>query len=345
MIRAHGHDRRVKISELGQFPLIEKLAAWRGAQRVDVVVGSGDDAAVLDLGGEEWALLKVDSQLEGVHFRRAWIAPRELGRRALVVALSDIAAMGGWPTHALVSTALPASLDVSWVEELAQGLHEEARLWDVAVVGGHVSRSPQGVLIDVTVLGRVPRGRVLLRSGARAGDLVLVTGTLGDAAAGLRILQEPHSALPEQKAQFLRRRFLAPSPRLREAQILAASGHVTAMIDLSDGLASDLRHLCKRSGVGARLYADRLPVSSALMSLAALWAKPPWELALAGGEDYELLFAAPAETAEALAHEVQEKTGTAVTVIGEIVPAEQGLTLVQPDGGEVPLPAGGFRHF
>ncbi|MBC7170715.1 thiamine-phosphate kinase, partial [Candidatus Bipolaricaulota bacterium] len=243
----------MRIGDVGEFPLIERLERIVGRTRSDVVVGIGDDAAALDLGGEDLVLLTVDSQAEGSHFVRDRIDPRHLGRRLLAVNASDIAAMGGRPTHAVVSLVLPSDLGLSWVEGLYTGLAEEADRLGIAVVGGNVARSGDGIVLDLALLGRVARGHLLTRSGAKVGDLVLVTGSLGEAAAGLYLSAHPEVADPDREA--LLARHLAPTPRVREGQLIAASGLASAMIDLSDGLAGDVAHVCDQSEVGVRIHA------------------------------------------------------------------------------------------
>ncbi len=334
----------MRISELGEFPLIDRVAEIVSVDRGDVVVGIGDDVAVLDTGGSDWLLAKVDIQVEGVHFVPGLISPRDLGRKALAINLSDIAAAGGWPEYALVSLALPAETEVAWVEELYRGLRQEGDRYGVAVVGGNMARSPQGIVVDVFVLGRVRRQRLLLRSGARPGDRVLVTGTLGDSAAGLALLQESSIQLGAAGREQLLTRHFAPTPRLPEAEIISRHQLATAMIDLSDGLSSDIGHICERSGVGVRLWAARLPISPAARQVAGATGQPAWQLALEGGEDYELCFTAPPDAAGELAEAVEEETGTPVTIIGEILPA-RSRWLVREDGSEVSLQAGGWEHF
>jgi thiamine-monophosphate kinase len=334
----------MRVSELGEFPLIDRVAKIASVDRDDVVVGIGDDVAVLDTGGDDWLLAKVDVQVEGVHFVPGSISPRDLGRKALAINLSDIAAAGGWPDYALVSLALPADTEVAWVEALYRGLRQEGDRYGVAIVGGNMARSPQAIVVDVFVLGRVPRHRLLLRSGARPGDQVLVTGTLGDSAAGLALLQEPTIELGAVAREWLLARHYTPTPRLPEARIISRRQQATAMIDLSDGLSSDVGHICERSDVGVRLWAARLPISPAARQVAAATGRLAWQLALEGGEDYELCFTAPADTAEALAQAIKGETGTQVTIIGEILPDVRRL-LAHGDGSEIPWQAGGWEHF
>ncbi len=335
----------MNVREVGEFGLIERLARIVGVERPDVVVGIGDDVAVLDVGGPDWLLATVDCQIEDVHFLRHAIPPDQLGRRALAVNLSDIAAVGGRPHFALVSLALPDHIEVEWVEALYGGLRQEGERAGVAVVGGNISRSPDGAFIDITVLGRVCREHLLRRSGARPGDVVLVTGTLGDAAAGLRLLLNPEVEVDPAVRQVLLGRLFTPTPRLREAEAIVHTGGATAMIDISDGLSSDVGHICEASRVGVRLWAERLPLSGEARHAARLLGVPAWELALVGGEDYELCLTARPEAADALIAAVAAATGTPLTPVGEVVPPEAGRRLVLPDGQEALLEPRGWRHF
>lgn len=334
----------MRISEVGEFPLIDRVAKIVSVERPDIVLGIGDDVAVL-ADGEGLILATVDSQVEDVHFLRELITPRQLGRRALAISLSDIAAMGGQPQYALVSLALPSDTDVAWVEEVYRGLREEGDRFGTAIVGGNMASSPERAFVDVTVLGRVDRARLLLRSGAHPGDRVVVTGSLGDAAAGLTVALEPELPVTPSARASLLTRYLTPTPRLAEAAVIAQSGAATAMIDVSDGLSSDIGHICDRSEVGVRLWAERLPISSAARHAAELADKPAWRLPLGASDDYELCFTVPPEATDALIAQVPQETGTPVTVIGEILPPQEGRWLALEDGREVPLKATGWQHF
>ncbi|HID87948.1 MAG TPA: thiamine-phosphate kinase [Anaerolineae bacterium] len=343
----------MRISDIGEFGLIDRISRALPSLGPDVVVGVGDDVAVLHPPrsprrrgeGERLLLATCDIQLEGAHFLQDRITPTQLGRKALAINLSDIAAMGGTPTYALISLGLPPETEVAYVDELYAGLRAEAEAAGVAIVGGNMSRSPLGLVVDIFLLGEVASEHLMLRSGARPGDAVLVTGTLGDAAAGLALLLDDTLRPDEAHAARVKAAFLTPTPRLAEGQAIARIGLATAMIDLSDGLASDAGHICERSGVGVRIWAERLPVSSAAQAVAALAGRDPLEWALAGGEDYELCFTAPPEAVEPLTAAVVEATGTPVTTVGEIVPASEGRVLVQADGRTMPLEAAGWDHF
>jgi thiamine-monophosphate kinase len=287
-------------------------------------------------------LATADAAIEGVHFLRATTTPRLLGRRALAVNLSDIAGMGGVPRWALVSMGLPPATPLDFALEVADGLAEEADAYETVLVGGNLARSPERILLDVTLLGEVEPDLVLYRGGARAGERVLVTGTLGDSAGGLLALTDPALADFPGRDDLVRRHRL-PTPRLAAGRRIALARAATAMLDLSDGLASDLGHVCAESGVGAIVDADRVPISGPLRELGRLTGRDPLDWALRGGEDYELLLTAPADRVPALVAAVGD-VGVALTDIGEIT-AEKGLWRREPDGNRAPLGEGSWRHF
>ncbi len=335
----------MRVSELGEFGLIARIAEMVGQPGGDVVVGIGDDAAVVRTGGEKYLVATCDILVEGVHFLREGITPRQLGRKAVAINLSDIASMGGVPRQLWVSLVLPQDAEVEYVDALYQGMREETSRWGVDIVGGNIARSPWGLVVDTFLAGEVEPECLLLRSGARVGDLVLVTGHVGDSAAGLALVLDPAASCDEVHARRVLEAHLTPTPRLREGRAIAKSGLATAMIDVSDGTLADLGHICERSGVGARLWADRLPLSDAARAVAEALGKDPLEWALSGGEDYELLFTAPPDKAKELAALVRQETGTSVTAIGEIVPAEEGIKVVRESGEVLSLECGGWNHF
>jgi thiamine-monophosphate kinase len=347
----------MKIEELGEFALIDRIQRALPMPDGQVLVGIGDDVAVFRArreaadGGERVWLATCDVQMEGAHFLRARVKPRELGRKALAINLSDIAATGGTPRYALVSLGLPGDLPVEFVDELYAGLRAEAETWNTTIVGGNISRSRLGLFIDIFLLGDAPTDDVLLRSGAHAGDKILVTGSLGDAAAGLALAQNPALETTDDYARRADERQDTPAARVREGQLIGSTHLASSMIDVSDGLASDLGHICERSRVGARIIAADLPVASENRELArnsradADGALREWHFALHGGEDYELLFTAAPARAEALAERITHETGTRVSTIGEILPAGAGRELVLPDGRVVPMEARGWDHF
>ncbi|HUX37696.1 MAG TPA: thiamine-phosphate kinase [Rectinemataceae bacterium] len=333
------------IGEIGEFALIDRIRKLLPLPGEDVVVGIGDDVAVLKADAERVWLATCDVQVEGSHFLRAAIDPVDLGHKALAVNLSDVASAGGRPRFALVSLGLPRDLDLAFIEGLYEGLRAEAEPLGVDIVGGNISSVRHGLFIDIFLLGEAPRDEVVLRSGARPGDRILVTGSLGDAAAGVALLLDPSLEMEAAYASRARVRRDRPSPRVREGRLIGAAKTATAMIDLSDGLAGDLGHLCEKSAVSARIFASALPVEAANRTFSASAKGDEWHLALHGGEDYELLFTSPPDKAGRLAEEIRKATGLRVTEIGEILEAGQAPEFVLPDGKTVGFGGGGWDHF
>lgn len=313
-----------------------------GAPGVEVPVG--DDAAVADAGRHQ-LVLTADMLLEGTHFDLGTTSAHDLGHKALSVNVSDIAAMGGSPRYALVSIAVPGEVEAPWVIELFGGLREAADEYAMAIVGGDTNRADRHV-ISVAAVGAVAKGRAVTRSGARLGDLLVVTGILGAAAGGLRLTKESpqavRGALGSEWARELLQAHLRPVARVGEGETLAQAG-ATAMIDVSDGLALDLSRLCAQSEVGARVDLEELPVAPALRELSGELVLDPLDLALHGGDDYELLATLPREAVDATREKLIDRFGTQLSVIGEIT--EEGLEAVHPDGTREPLEPRGWDHF
>ncbi len=332
----------MRITEIGEFGLIDRVKEVIGPPGAGVVVGIGDDVAVLRARGDKYLLATCDIQVEGIHFLKEAISPYQLGRKAAAINISDIAAMGGVPTYLLVSLALPKETTVEYVDGLYEGLKEETEMAGVQIVGGNMSHS-SGVMVDIFLLGEVEPEHLLLRSGARPSDKVLVTGSVGDSGAGLALLLDPTRDHSGEEAKEVLKAHLTPTPRLKEGRAIARARVATSMIDVSDGTVSDMSHICEASGVGVRLWADALPISPATRAVAEDLSKEPLEWALHAGEDYELLFTAPADKAEELAALVEDETDTPVTIIGEII--EKGMNLVLPSGKSLPLEPRGWDHF
>ncbi len=335
----------MRLSDLGEFGLIDRLTDGLAA-RPDVVLGAGDDAALLDLGTGMLLVATCDSQVQGRHFLLDVASPEEIGSKALAVNLSDIAAMGAEPLWALVSLLTPPDLDVAVLDGVYAGMRRMAARYDVAIVGGNVSATDGPLTIDVTLLGRMTRERALRRSGANSGDALLVSGTIGAAAAGVILATDarfkPTQIAPEMR-EAARRAMVSPEPQVALGTRLAASGEVTAMLDVSDGLAQDLGHLCERSGVGALLHADAIPIAPAVVAVASAYERDPLRLALTGGEDYQLLFAARPDAVEALRAAARE-VGTEVTLIGSLTGKGDGIRLRLADGTTQPVAPSGWDH-
>jgi len=330
----------VKVSELGEFGLIARLAEAfaRGGQPSCLVIGIGDDAAAWRASGVQ--LVTTDTLIEGTHFCLPHVPWRDLGWNALAVNVSDIAAMGGIPEQALLTLALPPQTEVADVDELLAGMLAAGSEYGTAIVGGDIVGCDT-TMVTVTLIGRAlvdERGEPLLmtRSGAQAGDAIAVTGYLGDSTGGLRILLG-ESAGSAEAADYLKRAHLHHEPPLAAGQVAAREG-ARAAIDVSDGLLQDLGHVCQASGLGAIVHAQRIPISPALRQ-----AFPQDALALAcgGGEDYQLLLAAPPEVIE----RVQSKADVPIAVIGEMVADRQRrVRLLDEDGHELAPPRAGWDH-
>ncbi|HEX6506735.1 MAG TPA: thiamine-phosphate kinase [Chloroflexota bacterium] len=331
-------DPSTLLSHVGEFELIRRIAS--NLSKGSAVVGIGDDAAVLDGPGSDYLLATVDMLVEGVHFRLPETAFDDLGRRAIAVNVSDIAAMGGSPTFALVSLALPHSVRLSDIEVLYEGLRDEGETYGVSIVGGNLTATSGPLSVDTTMLGRVPRNEVVLRSGGRPGDLLAVTGTLGHAAAQ-QIAHERGIGLAESK-ELRAGAIDVPMPRLAEGRALASGHLVHAMLDISDGLAGDLHHLCEASEVGAVVRSASLPIRASTHAIAEIAGVDAIRLALGGGEDYELLAAIPPD---AFAPSRAAVAPTELTIVGELVEAGAGIALEDEHGSRVPLAAEGWTHF
>ncbi len=329
----------MNLRDLGERALIERIRRRLGGPGEGVIVGIGDDAAAFTPSPGRVLLATTDMLVEGVDWERRYASPREVGWKALAINLSDIAAMGGIPRHALVSLGLPEATSLEEVEELYEGLVALAERYKVQIIGGDTGAAPV-LTLSITLIGEVEPARLVRRSGAQAGDLLAVTGVLGASAAGLGILSQSEGDSAEWKEII--QAHLTPTPRVSEGVMLARLG-VHAMIDLSDGLATDLGHLCRSSGVGGRVWLPRLPIPEPVTRAAALLDLDPWRLAVSGGEDFELLFAAPAREMPSILTALGGETGTMGTIIGEVV-AEDELVFLDREGQPVPM-GPGFEHF
>jgi thiamine-monophosphate kinase len=330
---------------LGEFGLIDRLARLCPTTSSQLRLGVGDDAAVVRPRPGTELLVTTDVLVEGVDFDLSVWPFERLGEKALVVNLSDVAAMGGRAVAFFVALSLPARARVRDAEALYRGLGRAARRYGVVLAGGDVSAAPCWS-IAVTVVGEVARGRALTRSGARPGDLLCATGTLGDSGAGLELLRAKGRlprGLSRARGRWLITRHQAPTPRLAIGERLADQRLATAAIDLSDGLAVDVRRLCEASGVGVEIDLSALPLSMPLRAYAAAVQSDPVDYALGGGEDFELLVTVPPR---GLDRARRATAGDApLTIIGRVTTARRGLSVIDSAGRSYPLPRGGYEHF
>ncbi|HEX6802892.1 MAG TPA: thiamine-phosphate kinase [Terriglobales bacterium] len=326
------------LPELKLISRVRRLAAQpavgrsRSSRVGRVVAGMGDDCAILRIPADHDTLVTTDFSLEGVHFRRGWHPPDSVGHRCLARGLSDIAAMGGEPVAAFLSLALPARLPQKWVDEFFKGFQRLATQFNVELAGGDTAESREGVLADVVVIGSAPRGQAILRSGARPGDRIYVTGKLGGSAATLGILYSDAKARTSPRL-FPRHYF--PQPRINIGKILREKEIASSMIDLSDGLSTDLRHICGESRTGAEIWEKRIPRARVGNSPR----KVSVDFALHGGEDYELLFTARQET-----RVPSSIADVRVTEIG-LVTEDSKKILLRSRNSMRELPARGWEHF
>lgn len=318
------------ISTLGEFGLIERFAPD----------GVGDDCAVIPMDRSRALLVTTDMLVEDIHFLRANISSRDLGYKALSVNLSDIAAMGGFPTHAFLSIALPISTEVEWVEGFFGGLKELGDRFGVKLSGGDTTRSPERIVVNIAVLGEAESSKIKYRSQAKSGDALVVTGHLGDSSGGLKAILGGDS----HEAPALVKAHLRPEPHLLEGQWMASQEAVGAMMDVSDGIGSDLLRIIQASGCGVRVDLDRLPISGALKIFAK---KRRWnvqELAIGGGEDYCLLASVRKDSLADIRSRYSEVFGRELYVIGEIT-SQSGEVTYLSQGREVDWKITGFDHF
>ncbi|MFZ0815783.1 MAG: thiamine-phosphate kinase [Candidatus Sulfotelmatobacter sp.] len=327
-------------SEKALIAQIRRMAKTKTGTNRAVQTGIGDDCAVLRFlprrGQQPDALVTTDFSLEGIHFRREWHPPESVGHRCLARGLSDIAAMGGEPVAVFLSMALPRDLPQGWVDRFAHGLLGLAERYGVTLAGGDTAESPNGILADIVVVGALPKGKAVLRSGTRAGDRIYVSGELGGSAAAIWEMQKDmrKKSTPKLNPRGYPRHFF-PEPRIKLGRILRERGLISAMIDTSDGLSTDLAHICEESGVGAELQQELIPRAS----MGKPSRQVDLQFALHGGEDYELLFTAPAFT-----RIPTRIAGVPITNIGHITRGRK-IFLRNQDDVRSELRPQGWEHF
>ena len=341
-----GNDKMgLKVSDIGEFELIERIQKIidKGARKPgSLILGIGDDTAVFhpDPGCE--ILVTCDSMVEGRHYLKDYITPFELGRRAMVMNISDIGAMGGKALYALVTLGLNLFTPVSYIEEIYRGFTVELEPFGASIIGGNITKTDGSPFIDITLIGSAKKELLTLRSGAGPGNAVMLTGFPGQSAAGYWLITNHINESTQNKTLF--DSYLRPQHRAREGHALAASGKITSMIDLSDGLSGDLYHICDKSAVGAEIKEEMLPVCKAIESISALYGKRVIDFTLGASDDYELLFTCPPDNIEEVKIILAE-FGCPVTHIGDIVPLSQGMTLITKKGEKQELIKKGWDHF
>lgn len=340
------NKKRTEIAELGEFGLIDRLTRAFGKGNPSTVAGVGDDAAVIAPAEGEVVLCSTDTLYEGVDFDLTYFPLKHLGYKAVTAGVSDILAMNGTPEQIVVSLGLSSKLPVEALDDLYEGIQAACKEYGIDLVGGDTTTSMTGLTISVTAVGMADRDKIVYRHGAKLHDLVCITGDLGAAYMGLHLLEREKRALagvpnPQPKFEgyeYLLQRQLHPYARLDIIESLAEAGITpTSMIDLSDGLASDMLQICKASECGVRLYLERIPIAQQTTRMAEELHADQVTAALNGGDDYELLFTVPLEKQE----QIMGLGG--IDVIGHIVAADKGAALVTPDGNNIQLQAQGIR--
>jgi len=330
------------LKEIGEFGFIKKISRGCLIRRDAVVKAIGDDAAAFETAAGELTLVTTDLLVERVHFFRHVASGFDLGYKSLAVNLSDIAAMGGTAREAFVSIAIPESCDLDYLEDLYRGIRHMAAEFEVNILGGDTTGSPKYLIINIAVIGSVPPNEMLCRDGARPGDRVCVTGCLGDSRAGLYlILNAIDPGTGDLKKLF--NAHVLPRPFLAEGRFLAGQTGVNAAIDISDGLASDLEHIAVSSHLGARVYAEQLPVSDSLLRFCDSHGFDPVEYAATGGEDYLLLFTVSPDHLKSVSRHYQKMFGSPFNVIGEMTDTGH-LEIVGMNGETSPLRSEGWVH-
>lgn len=339
--------KRTEISELGQFGLIDRLTADITPAAATTLKGAGDDAAVIAADKDDATLVSTDTLLEGVDFDLTYFPLKHLGYKAVTVAISDILAMNARPEQLLVSLGVSSKMSVEALDDLYEGIRFACKEYGVDLVGGDTRSSLTGLVIGVTAVGRARRDVITYRSGARFNDLICITGNLGAAYMGLQLLEREKRVLSDVKNpepqfggyEYLLQRYLKPRARKDIIDLLAAEKIVpTSMIDITDGLASEVLQICKASKCGARIYLDRIPLAKQTSALAEEMHADPVVAALNGGEDYELMFTVP------LAMQEQVMQLGVVDIVGHITRESTGAYLVTPDGSDIKLRAQGFKE-
>jgi thiamine-monophosphate kinase len=311
----------MKLSEIGEFGFIERFAHRFEDLLAPNAMGIGDDCAVMPAGEDHDLVLTTDMLVEDVHFIRAKISPIDLGHKALAVNLSDVAAMGAQPIGSFLSIAIPRDIEVEYLDELMEGYHQLSERYKLPLMGGDTTRSPHKLVLNISVVGKVAKGEAKLRSAAKKGDVIAVTGHLGDSAAGLHAIINHLPANPE--SAYLIEKHVRPHPHIEQGLWLGGQEAIHAMMDVSDGIASDMKHILKASGLGACIELSKLPLSDQLKAFSAQHQLNAFELATSGGEDYCLLLTIEADSFQETAASYKKVLGGDLYPIGFITGDKQ----------------------
>ncbi len=334
----------MKLKDIGEFGFIDRVKPLCQVTKKGIIKAIGDDCAVYKGSGEDKAVLfTTDMLVENVHFLLDQITPFELGYKTLAVNLSDIAAMGGKPLNAFLSIAVPERITVDFLDELYSGIMSLGRQYHVNVLGGDTTGSKNDLVLNIALTGEAEESSLLFRGGAQVGDIIYVNGYLGESAAGLEVILKDVD-LDETVKRYLVKTHLLPEVYIAEGAFLAETGDVTSCIDVSDGISSDLGHICRESGCGALLYEEDLPVSDELKVFAETTKKKPLDIILSGGEDYKLLFTVRNNKSDALEKSFQNKFGRPLFCLGEIITGND-VFLRNRGGEERPIKPLGWNHF
>lgn len=340
----------MKISEIGETGLIRKIRNRMIFDNQSVILGIGDDACALEFPPGSLVLATTDMLLESVHFNLSTANPIDIGLKAMAANISDIAAMGGIPMYCLIALAMPRETEVKFVDDFFTGLKRMGDKYNVKVVGGDTCFSPQGFIVNLTLLGYCERERILTRSEAKPGDTIAVSGNLGLSAAGLEVLKRKldkskNHQIPEKFIKNAVEAHLHPEPRVTLGRFLSGSGIVHSAIDISDGLATDLNHICEESHAGARIWIDLLPINEATQKIAAAAGVNPLKFACSGGEDYELLITFEGDSkGKEIIENIAVDSGINISIIGEIVNEQEGISFLDKEGRKIEVEMG-FNHF
>jgi len=337
---------RRSLAHFSEFSLIDVITRHAKRKTSDVVVGIGDDAALLQPISGFQQVVSTDLFVERIHFNLQLHSLKDVGYRAAVANLSDMAAMGAFPRFLLVMVAVPSRHTVADIMALYRGIQASCKAYDTVLIGGDTSASKDDLFLGMTIIGYVEKGRALQRAGAQPGDAIYVTGTLGDSAAGLQLLSSslPSSVMSKQAMKFLISRHLRPTPRISMGRLLSTYRWGSAAIDLSDGLSGDLAHLCQASGVGAEIESAALPLSPSFRRFTCQHQKDPCRMALQGGEDFELLFTVSSRNKRKVEIAARAE-GCPITRIGTIRPKKAGISLRGSDGSSRKMPQISYDHF